>query len=108
MAKTRNNMQKKSQVLDLSYARAARLMPPAWDRLPLVLVGCGGAGSWLAPSVAAIATDYLLRMLNGWLKRFGTWFDLSAGSMRSCYITAEEVAKVIKKPTGYVVARAGA
>src|SRR5262245_15021404 len=55
MAKTRNNMRKQSQVLDLSYARAATLMTPVFDRLRLYLVGCGGTGSWLAPSVARIA-----------------------------------------------------
>src|SRR5262245_13938404 len=55
MAKKRNNMQKKSQVLDLSYARAATLMLPVDDSLRLILVGCGGTGSWLAPSVARIA-----------------------------------------------------
>jgi PRTRC genetic system ThiF family protein len=48
-------MQKKSQSIDLSYARAATLMLPVWDRLRLILVGCGGTGSWLAPSVARIA-----------------------------------------------------
>jgi PRTRC genetic system ThiF family protein len=48
-------MLKTSQVLDLSYARAARLMPPAYDQLRFVLIGCGGTGSWLAPSVARIA-----------------------------------------------------
>ena len=42
--------------------------------------------------VAAIATDYLLRITGGGLKRFGTWFDLAAGSMRSRYNTPEELA----------------
>src|SRR5262245_3376141 len=55
MAKTRNNMRKQSQVLDLSYARAATLMLPVFERLRLYLVGCGGTGSWLAPSVVRIA-----------------------------------------------------
>ncbi|HKQ91336.1 MAG TPA: ThiF family adenylyltransferase [Blastocatellia bacterium] len=55
MAKTRNSIPKKSQPIDLSYARAATLMLPVWDRIRLVLVGCGGTGSWLAPSVARIA-----------------------------------------------------
>lgn len=56
--------------------------------------------------VAAVATDYLLRLASGGLKRFATYVDLSSGSMRSRYITAEEIAKVIKKPAGYVVAQA--
>src|SRR5882672_406671 len=43
------------QPIDLSYARAARLMLPVYDHLRLALVGCGGTGSWLAPSVARIA-----------------------------------------------------
>src|SRR5262245_15468145 len=55
MAKTRDNIRKQSRVLDLSYARAATLMTPVFDRLRLYLVGCGGTGSWLAPSVARIA-----------------------------------------------------
>jgi PRTRC genetic system ThiF family protein len=53
--------------------------------------------------VASVATDYLLRLLGGTLKRFKTDFDLASGSMRSRYITAEEVAKVIKKPASWVV-----
>jgi hypothetical protein len=56
--------------------------------------------------VASIATDYLLRLVTSGLKRFRTDFDLSAGSMRSRYITAEEVARVIGKPVSYVVASA--
>jgi hypothetical protein len=56
--------------------------------------------------VASVATDYLLRIVSGGLKRFRTDFDLSAGSMRSRYITAEEVARVIGKPAAYVVAQA--
>jgi PRTRC genetic system ThiF family protein len=55
MAKTRNNMREKIQPIDLSYARAATLMIPVWERLRLILVGCGGTGSWLAPSIARIA-----------------------------------------------------
>src|SRR5262245_19472501 len=55
MAKTRNNMRQKIQPLDLCYARAATLMLPIYDRLRLILGGCGGTGSWLAPSVARIA-----------------------------------------------------
>lgn len=43
-------------------------------------------------TVAAIATDYLLRITGGGLRRFGTWFDLAAGSMRSRYNTEEEFA----------------
>lgn len=42
--------------------------------------------------VASIATDYLLRITGGGLRRFGTWFDLAAGSMRSRYNTEEEFA----------------
>lgn len=58
--------------------------------------------------VAAVATDYLLRLVTSGLKHYATWFDLSAGSMRSKYITAEEIARVIGKPAGYVVASAEA
>lgn len=48
-------MPKRKQQLDLSFARAAKLLLPVYDRLRLFLVGCGGTGSWLAPSVARIA-----------------------------------------------------
>jgi PRTRC genetic system ThiF family protein len=41
--------------LDLSYVRAASFLPPSRESLRLVMVGCGGTGSWLAPSVARIA-----------------------------------------------------
>jgi PRTRC genetic system ThiF family protein len=53
--------------------------------------------------VAAIATDYLLGIVNGGLRRFATFFDLLSGSMRSRYITPEEVARVIGKPASYVI-----
>jgi len=53
--------------------------------------------------VAAVATDYLLRLVSGGLKRFATHFDLSSGSMRSKYITADEVARVVGKPASYVI-----
>jgi PRTRC genetic system ThiF family protein len=55
VAKKRNNTQKTIESIDLSYARSAKLMLPVSDRLRLCLVGCGGTGSWLAPSVARIA-----------------------------------------------------
>jgi len=41
--------------IDLSYARAAKLLLPAAEGFDLVLVGCGGTGSWLAPSVVRVA-----------------------------------------------------
>jgi PRTRC genetic system ThiF family protein len=53
--------------------------------------------------VAAVATDYLLGLVNGGLRRFATFFDLLSGSMRSRYITPEEVARVIGKPASYVI-----
>ena len=42
--------------LDLSFARAATLMMPTTNRWEFVLVGCGGTGSWLAPSIARVAS----------------------------------------------------
>lgn len=41
--------------IDLDYANAAKLLLPASDSVTLALVGCGGTGSWLAPSVARVA-----------------------------------------------------
>jgi PRTRC genetic system ThiF family protein len=43
------------QGIDTSYLNAATLLLPATDRLQLHLVGCGGTGSWLAPTVARMA-----------------------------------------------------
>ena len=53
--------------------------------------------------VAAVATDYLLRLIGGGLKRFATYFDLESGSMRSRYITVNEISGVIKKPAEYLI-----
>jgi hypothetical protein len=42
--------------------------------------------------VAAEAADYLLRLTPSHnLKRFATYFDLSAGSCRSTYVTPDNV-----------------
>lgn len=41
--------------LDTSYLEAATLLLPAADKLNLILVGCGGTGSWLAPTVVRMA-----------------------------------------------------
>ena len=41
--------------IDLSYVNARRLLLPASDTITLALVGCGGTGSWLAPTVARVA-----------------------------------------------------
>ncbi len=40
---------------DLEYASACPVWFPATSAVALVLVGCGGTGSWLAPHVARIA-----------------------------------------------------
>lgn len=40
--------------LNLDYAQSARLALPMVDRIGLVLVGCGGTGSWLAPGVVRV------------------------------------------------------
>lgn len=41
--------------LQLDYARALTLIMHEYNQLQIVLVGCGGTGSWLAPAVARIA-----------------------------------------------------
>jgi hypothetical protein len=53
--------------------------------------------------VASVATDYLLRLTSGGLKRFATYFDLESGSMRSRYITPEEIAGVARKPIDHLI-----
>lgn len=45
--------------IDLSYLKAGRIQPLVTNNIILTLIGCGGTGSWLAPSLARIA--YLLR-----------------------------------------------
>lgn len=49
----------KPQTLDLSYLKAGRIQPLVTNNIILTLIGCGGTGSWLAPSLARIA--YVLR-----------------------------------------------
>ncbi|MBA4399852.1 MAG: thiamine biosynthesis protein ThiF [Anaerolinea sp.] len=41
--------------INLDYVQAARLKLPTYEKALLVLVGCGGTGSWLAPAVARVA-----------------------------------------------------
>jgi PRTRC genetic system ThiF family protein len=41
--------------LDLSYLNAATLMVGPHESVHIMLVGCGGTGSWLAPHIARIA-----------------------------------------------------
>jgi PRTRC genetic system ThiF family protein len=41
--------------LDLDYLNSCKLLLPVTDMVSLVLVGCGGTGSWLAPHVARVA-----------------------------------------------------
>lgn len=43
-----------SEFVNLDYVSARKLLLPAYDYIHLVLVGCGGTGSWLAPSVARV------------------------------------------------------
>lgn len=40
--------------LNLDYANALTLLFPEFEDLQLILVGCGGTGSWLAPAVARV------------------------------------------------------
>jgi PRTRC genetic system ThiF family protein len=41
--------------LDLNYLRSRPIVPRPWQELEITLVGCGGTGSWLAPSLARLA-----------------------------------------------------
>ena len=40
--------------VDLSYLEAVSVRLPEWNELQIVLVGCGGTGSWLAPHLARL------------------------------------------------------
>lgn len=44
-----------SSDLDLSYLHARKLILPAYEKINLVLVGCGGTGSFVARGVATVA-----------------------------------------------------
>ncbi len=44
-----------STELNLDFVSASRLLLPSYDSISLCLAGCGGTGSWLAPSVARVA-----------------------------------------------------
>lgn len=59
----------RSLALDLSFMNAATLLLPATETWNFVLVGCGGTGSWLAPSVARIA-----RVIQEQGKTANLWF----------------------------------
>jgi PRTRC genetic system ThiF family protein len=48
--------------INVDYVRARRLMLPAVERVSLTLVGCGGTGSWLAPSVARVGRLIMERL----------------------------------------------
>lgn len=41
--------------INFDFARAARLLLPSTETITIALVGCGGTGSWLAPSVVRVA-----------------------------------------------------
>ena len=46
--------------------------------------------------VAAVATDYLVQLTTGELKRFATYFDSTSASMRSLYLTQESILKSLQ------------
>jgi hypothetical protein len=41
--------------LNYDYLNAKAIVLPNYDRLEFYLIGCGGTGSWLAPSLCRIA-----------------------------------------------------
>lgn len=48
-------MEMKISTLNLDYVNACRLLIPSPETVTLMLVGCGGTGSWLASSVVRVA-----------------------------------------------------
>ena len=50
---------KATQTIDLSFARAARVIAARDGAIRFFLVGCGGTGSFLAPSIARLAADLI-------------------------------------------------
>src|SRR5690349_16668087 len=53
--KRRYPVASKRKSLNLEYLDARKLVIPAVENINLVLIGCGGTGSWLAPTVARYA-----------------------------------------------------
>lgn len=60
MAKKRSDTLTISKPVDLSFARAARVMAGHGGAVRFFLVGCGGTGSFLAPSIARLAADLIV------------------------------------------------
>ncbi|NMC84307.1 MAG: PRTRC system ThiF family protein [Anaerolineaceae bacterium] len=44
-----------SSMIDLDYLQACRLLLPSTNEVDITLIGCGGTGSWLAPSIVRVA-----------------------------------------------------
>lgn len=87
--------------------QAPRLLEPQPDEVGMQTLSCAELTARDAQSlavnqtVAAFATDYLVRvLLSHDLRRFATYFDLASGSARSLYITPEEVAATAGKLRG--------
>ena len=51
--KTAKNMAAATTV-DLTYLQACPVVLGQWEELNIVLVGCGGTGSWAAPHLARL------------------------------------------------------
>jgi PRTRC genetic system ThiF family protein len=92
--------------------QAPRLLTPKPDEAGTQPLSCAELVAQDAQSLAvnqttaAIATDYLVRMLlSRDLRRFATYFDLASGSARSTYITPEHVAAAVGKPPGRLFKR---
>ena len=87
--------------------QAPRLLAPQPDEAGPQTVSCAQLAVQDAQSLAvnqttaAIATDYLVRMLlSRNLRRFATHFDLASGVTHSSYITPEQIAAMVGKPPG--------
>lgn len=63
------NQKSNQSTLDLSFLSAANLLLSAAETWNFIMVGCGGTGSWLAPSVARIA-----RVIQEGGKTANVWF----------------------------------
>lgn len=55
--------------LDLSFANAVPIVLTSHDELEIILCGCGGSGSWLAPSIAR-----LVRIMQESSMKISTYF----------------------------------
>lgn len=83
--------------LSASVVRLARTLTNA-GKLVRVYFVVNAQSLSINQRVTAEATDYLLGLTTGNLRRFATYFDLASGSTRSLYLTETAVFNATSSP----------